>query len=336
MKKAILQVADTGPLESLVVMLRCAGYQCFVPNDDLLREILACGCDTVLSIDGLVSSRIYEEPTVDGQAIPRVGPGDMATADLYVDVKAQRNGPKVLARWPELAGKVLWYRINGGEPCVTPHGGDEINPGCPILTPNKWYDGRPDAYWCWPPFVKAREYLRPRSVGNWGPPLSLICNARAWCYEHVIDQLLREVKFYGSHGSPDGILAHTALPQVLSHALAFVHPKAQDCPGYALYEAISAACPVVVSRTMVWRMRTEDLFEDGETCLMFDIASHDEIVGPRADECVREIREHLKRLHDPAENKRIGDAGRERLAEIMWTVEEGDYSFRSWMQRMFP
>lgn len=46
MKTAILQVADTGPLESLVVMLRSVGYECFLPDvaglDFFMEKVFPC------------------------------------------------------------------------------------------------------------------------------------------------------------------------------------------------------------------------------------------------------------------------------------------------------
>ena len=104
---------------------------------------------------------------------------EMESADLYVDIKAHRCYDKVVRRWPNLAGKVLWYRINGGKPehVVNARGdhGDEVNPPCPVLTPNQWYKdalctdpmnpkyGAPTpwagrAYTCWPVFCRFNDY----------------------------------------------------------------------------------------------------------------------------------------------------------------------------------
>ena len=49
-KLAILQCCDTGPLESLVVMLRSAGIKCALPSEALKRQLRDLGCDTVLDI----------------------------------------------------------------------------------------------------------------------------------------------------------------------------------------------------------------------------------------------------------------------------------------------
>ena len=139
-KHAICQVADTGPLESLAVMLRAVGVEPLIPTEQLKNELRRLGCDTVLDIAGLVSGMGYEHPFKMGTA----GVADMARTDvLYIDVKGHRNGPKVWSKWPGLEKRTLWYRINGAQPehVVNANGdhGDEINPPCPVLTPNQWY-----------------------------------------------------------------------------------------------------------------------------------------------------------------------------------------------------
>jgi hypothetical protein len=349
-KTAILQVADTGPLESLVVMLKTAGYCCYLPDERLRDELRRIGCDTVLSVKSLVDSWGYDPP----MELPTAGPAAMPFADLFVDIKAHRNGSRVVAKWPELKGKVLWYRINGCEPehCVNTKGdhGDEVNLTCPILTPNLWYRcdprdskdwkaGTPTgpnwggmAYSIWPPYHRFHEHL-PRHDPPHTAPLCLIHNLAGWGHGAIIDGFrAMGVRCHGV-GSPDGLIPHRECVARLTRAVAMVHLKSSDAPGYALYESLAAGCPVVCTRRLVWRNRMEELFVDGETCLLFDQPTH----GPLdVAECEREVRCHLERLRDPAENKRIGEAGRSRLLDLMWRADRDGDSLREFMRRWFP
>lgn len=377
MKKAILQVADTGPLESLVIMLRSVGYDCYLPNESLRRQLRQIGCDTVLDIDSLVKGMGYERP----MALPAAGPGDMSTADLYVDIKAHRCYGLIVRSWPNLKSKVLWYRINGGRPehvirkCKACEGygqvggmdasfnspkcghcngtgvgedcGDEVNPPCPILTPNQWYkvccgcsntgteDGvsqcsicrgtglNPRAYSCWPPFYRIDDYYsrrgRDRLCTTAGRPICLIHNLRGWGYQPLVDSFRRMgVSCYGA-GSPDGLIDHSEVPLLLSQALCMVHLKSSDAPGYALYEALAAACPVVCTRRLIWKNRMEDLLIPNETCLVFDREGHQGLTDEDVRNCTREVEEHLQRLKDKTENLRIGLNGYTCLKEAIWS-----------------
>ncbi len=351
MKTAILQVADTGPLESLVVMLRSAGYECKLVDDRLQGELRALGCDNVTTIRGLVENWGYEQPF----PLPTAEPDDMHDADLYVDVKAHRNGPRVIARWPELRGRVLWYRINGTEPehVINQNGdhGDEVNLEFPVLTPNLWYRSCPStnkqckpgtprganwggmAYPCWPPYVRFDEHP-PRNQAPFTAPLCLVHNVAGWGFGPVCDAFRALGIAVHGRGSPDGLLPHRDALARLRSALCMVHMKSSDSPGYALYESVAAGCPVVCSRRLPWRNRMEELFEDGVTCLMYDVAHH----GPHdVAECEREVRGHLVRLADPRENARIARNARERLSELMWS--DGDpvdaAGFAAFMVRHF-
>lgn len=369
-KTAILQVADTGPLESLVVMLRAVGYECNLPTEALRRELRSLGCDTVLGVNDLVRSGSYDRPL----DLTEAGPADMSGADLYVDIKAHRNGPPVWARWPNLKGRTLWYRINGGEPehVITTRGedcGDEVNVPCPVLTPNLWYRLNPAeyrstwngaplwkgptpttpdwnglAYPHWPPFVRWADYdHRRNSIQGGGvryePPLCLVHNVRGWGYSDLVGPM-RElgVRCHGG-GSPDGLLPHSHVAARLSSALCLVHLKSSDAPGYALYEALASACPVVCTRRLVWRNRMQELFVPGETCLVVeDGESHAGLTPAEQESFVRQVGAYLERLADPDENRRIGEAGKARLEKLMWSADKPEdvASLRSFFQRNFP
>lgn len=335
-RTAILQVADTGPLESLVVMLRSVGYECALPSPDLRHKLRAIGCDTVLDIADLVRGMGYQQP----MELPLAGVSDMRRSDvIYVDVKAHRNAEKVWRQWPNLIGKTLWYRINGGKPEIVPGCGDEVNPPCPVLTPNLWYreaefNGEGRAYACWPPFHRFHQYGPRNPCNPYEPAICLIHNIAGWGGGLVINAARRlGVRCYG-RGSPDGLVPHSLAKELLKSSLAMVHIKSSDAPGYALYEALATACPVVCSRRLPWRNRMEELYIEGVTCRMFDKPTHS---AADVDHCAAEIASALEQLADPAENLRIGEQGRQRLLGLMWSEHKSADvgSLASFMQRHF-
>lgn len=330
---AILQVADQGPLESLLPMLNQASYECALPNDSLVDELKRIGCDTVLTPRQLHQDMGYDWPSIGLTASPSA----MENAELYVDVKAHRNGPKVVEKWPNLKGKVLWYRINGGEPEHVVKGdvdhGDEINPGCPILTPNAWYRGRDDSYVMWPAFARKNDYKR---ISSDGPPVCLIHSLHGWGHRDIAEHLQGEVKMYGVR-SPDGLIPHSKVPELLGNALAMVHLKSNDCPGYALYEAIYSRCPVIISRNLIWRMNQSDLWQEGATCLCFDESGHQGRTAKETRFCVAEIKDHLAKLRrNPVLGTMIAKCAFDRLERMAWDEREDGLHFKAWMEKVFP
>ncbi len=346
MKKltAILQVADCGPLESLVVMLRSAGWQCTLPNEELRGVLKRLNCDTVLSPQELTERMGYDLP----MPLPSAGVADMARTDVvYIDVKAHRNGPLIWKRWPSLRDKTLWYRINGGKPehVVRADGfdcGDEVNPPCPVLTPNQWYDmlqpGEDpegfDSYVCWPPFHRWDDYQYPREI-KYTAPICLIHSIGGWGYKDLIPHMQElGVKCHGDR-SPDGLVNHREIPTLLSRTLAMVHLKSNDAPGYALYEAMAAGCPIICTRRLIWRCRMQELLIPGKTCLVFDRETHDGLTTEDVVNCRVEVAECLHLLSNPNRNREIGEAGRQRLKELMWTAERDGQSLREFLGRHF-
>ena len=336
-KLAICQVADTGPLESLVTMLRSSGYECLIPNKQLRAKLREIGCDTVLDIDGLVRGMGYSQP----MPLPSASVQQMSEVDLYVDIKGYRNGPLVWEHWPNLKDKTLWYRINGGKPENHPVAGDEINPPCPILTPNLWYrDKGPwskKAYSFWPPFLRFDDYYvkNGRVSGGYTDPVCLTHNLAGWGYRLLIEPI-RElgVRCYGE-GSPDGLIQHSQVAEHLREALCMVHLKSSDAPGYSLYETMAAACPLVVTRRLIWRNRMQDLLEPGVTCLVFDQETEENLSPEDVTECTREVSEALVQLSDPVENERIGKAGHQRLKDVMWNEDKDTKSLAKFMSGMY-
>ena len=358
MKTAIVQVADTGPLESLALMLRSAGYICKICGPTLNSHLRSLGLDTVLDINDLIRSWGYEQPFVTSVAEIH----DLATCDLFVDVKAHRNGPKLWKMYPGLKERTLWYRINGGKPehVIQKKGtsqefdcGDEINPPCPVLTPNQWYGhGFVDvsgndtsnpwatvatcrSYSCWPPFCKFGEYYDKRARTPDGPPICLIHRVDGWGYQRLVPEVRAlGVGVYGV-GSPDGLINHSVIPSILARSKCMVHLKSNDAPGYALYEALAAGCPIILPRRLIWRCKMQELFIPGETCLVFDRETHDGLSDQDVTDCKAEIAKHLEALKDSEYNLQIGLAGHYRLKELMWSEEKDGKSLRTFMTRHF-
>lgn len=374
---AILQVADTGPLDSIIHMLRAVGIDYALPNRELRNSLRGLGCDTVLEIDDLVRSGSYDRPHYD---LPAAGIADMWRRDVvFVDIKAQKNYPKIVGHWPHLAKRVLWYRINGGKPehVINARGdhGNEIAPPCPILTPNQWYakshsevicqecggsgagsielcehcnrclgwctEPYPwmDAvlngatYTCWPPFVTAERYNR--GSPPFTRPICLVHNLTGWGYGPLIDAFAKmDIAMYGER-SPNGVLKHSDVPAALARCMAYVHLKSSDAPGYALYEAMAAGCPVICTRKLIWKCQMQSLLIPDETCLVFDKATHDPFTEADIEECRNEVAGHLRALCDPVFNKKLGDAGRDQLYKVMWRQERDVDRLRDFMQLNF-
>ncbi len=253
-------------------------------------------------------------------------------------MKAQRNGPLIWDLWPNLRNKTLWYRINGGEPEITEHG-DEVNLECPILTPNLWYrDEGPwsdKSYSMWPPFHRISDHARMRSNESFDAPLCFTHNIEGWGYRDLLEPVKAlGVRFFGVR-SPNGLIPHAQVPEYLSKALALVHLKSSDAPGYSLYEALASKCPLIVPRRLIWRNRMQDLFIPNETCYVFDRETHDGLSEEDIYSCGLEIRNALNALRDPDENKRIGENGYNKLKELMWDKDKDSQSLNDFMVRMF-
>lgn len=201
-----------------------------------------------------------------------------------------------------------------------------------MLTPNQWYRGKELAYTCWLPFRRSGSYCRgPRPTDGYGPAVCLVHNLTGWGYGTWAPGVKAlGVKVHGQ-GSPDGLLAHREVPGLLARALAMVHLKSCDAPGYSMYESLAAACPLVVSELMILRNRMEDLLVPGVTCLTYTEQNGTHGIT----QSMRRIAECLDMLRDPAINARIGEAGRQCLRGLMWTVERNGEQFSKWLEEHF-
>lgn len=366
MKLAICQMADTPEIESTAVLLRSAGYEVRVCGAELRGELVRAGCDTVLPVSSMVA--MGYDPL--DPSITEANVKDMERCDLFVEIKV-RNVERLLARWPSLKGKILWKRVNGAQPEICPKGGDEVNLKCPVLTACLWYgtaryrSGRSDqqsieheaqdkpavdpgpiqygdnglAYVYWPPYPRSGDYdrINRSQLRSFDAPFCIAHSARAWGYGGIVSECVDlGVKVYGNN-APAGQVSHSQVPRICSTGLALVHLKSVDCPGWALYEALLAGCPVVTGRLLNSRMIARDLLEHEKTCLEFGVPASLEY--GRGDmnlpKCLADIKEALERLRNPSENHRIGEAGRERLHRLMWRENVDGEGFRVFMQRHF-
>lgn len=363
-KIAICQIGHPGSLESLVVMLRSLGYGCFICGEQLRDHLRSLELDTVVSAkamaEGWGTNLLWNLPEADSRFLHH-------KSILYIDTKAHRNGPKLWKHYPHLESRTLWYRINGARPCIVPGKGDEINPPCSVLTPDPWYNKDLDfnregrgvlpqstldkSYSCWPPFARWDQHQQERvplwQLPNRHPyvhPVCLTHNLSGWGYGDVGEHLRSSIglKCYGGYGSPDGLFPYHQIPNLLSVARCLVHLKSQDCPGYSLYEALASACPVIISRMMIAWCKMQDLFIEDVTCLCYDKEYPVEGGAPAVpidvEGCITEIETQVERLKDPELNRRIGENGRERLRQIMWSpiANSTVTSFSKFMERYFP
>jgi hypothetical protein len=194
-------------------------------------------------------------------------------------------------------------------------------------------------YTFWPPYPRSKEYDKvDRSLllpADTTDPYCMCYVVRAWGYGEIISEVHDlGVKFYGDM---DGRVEHARVSSIAATAKALVHMKSVDCPGWALYEAMLAGCPVIIGKMLNARMLAYELLEDGVTCLEFGVPCSLEYGrGPiKSQQCLVEITEHLKTLEDPIENYRLGQAGRKRLNELMWNTGRDGDSFIEFMRRWF-
>ncbi len=314
MKRAIINLADTGACESTAYMLEQVGYEVRRPDPALITELRHFGLENVLDSESMQKDWGYDTPRVPATAAP----ADMFHADLFIDTKGHTNYGKIIANWPNLMSRVLWCCLNGGDP----HKRKEpewAKPPCPVLTNNQWCYGIQDFYTCFPPYRRMAERVR-RDIT--GPAICLIHNAERWGYGAIVP-ILREhcgVRFYGTN-SPDGLLQHQQAMQQLSSAPFMLHAKIGDTMAYAVVEAIASLVPIVCTQFYIDECRLGELLEPGVTCLTFDPLD--------AVESVTRIK---VKLYDKDYNLRLARAALARYADLQWKDVEG---FAKFMERNF-
>lgn len=371
---AIIQNGDSPQLESTAVMLRAAGYDDVRYCGRALRNALqAAGCDTVLGVEQMyalgydrVDGSIREASPADMDRcdlfceikvrnVPLVARRWPRLAKQIVYVRVNGSEPEICPRGGDevnlpcpVVTACLWYghpryRITDASETKSAENHRE---GPPITLDDILADhaalvpgDNGMAYTCWPPYPRSGDYDRTdrSTLAGYEPPYSLCHSTGAWGYGPIVDDCVKlGVRCYGNR-SPHGQVPHRAVAGIAARALCLVHLKSVDCPGWALYEALLSGCPVVTGRLLNSRMLAYSLLEHGETCLEFGVPASRRY--GRGDmnypQCLTDIAAALERLRDPAENRRIGEAGRKRLRDLLWTPERDGAGFRAFMARHF-
>lgn len=305
---------DTKPAESLALMLESIGHEVKMLTDQAIerynREGYTGGVtQNLLKSMGYSEARIEMVDTVDD-------------ADMFVDLK-KHDLDSMLKLRPHLKG--LLYVINGGA-----DGYDNWGKYYPTITNNFWID---NAFQVWSPPVDGLE--PDPTIERTEPPIDLLHSARGWGFRSWINKIMDAtgVRIHGDGDSPHPKLQNTEVGDYLKKSLCFLHIKASDCPGWALYEAFSTATPVVVPDLFVARMKFPDLYIDGETCMtwgktLFKQDKKDpkiitEFIDQEMPQAIEEMKEIMEKLKDPEFNRKIGEAGHKKWKELTeWTPKK--------------
>lgn len=316
--KAVLNIGHTGCVGGMAIMLRSLGYEVVHLNDDAISKL---HMETKHGFGTARSSLYwmgYEKPLV-----PFVGLEALDGADLYVDIK--EDNMDVMSRfYPSL--KKLLFSINGGR---EPYNVSKY----PVVSGNFYAPG----FLCYPPFMNQFGLSPRQKIKEFTAPMGLLHNASGWGFgEYLEDVTKLGIQIYGGKGSPAGNIRQRDLHKYLSTAKAFVHMKAIDAPGYALYEAMASGVPVILPQLFVDRTKYSNLYIDEKTCLTFGAYAAKVEGNPDKpiesweklevhQRVIKEIASILKRLEDPEENYRIGHAGYLKWKELTdWTEEKAD------------
>lgn len=158
----------------------------------------------------------------------------------------------------------------------------------------------------WAPYPDALDRSPRESFGD--EVAMVIHNATGWVGK-VLPALREQKDFplalYGA-GPPSWAerLPHDEVVRRVRRARCLLHPKPFDTPGYALLEAALQGVPPILTATFIRKTGTEDVWIDGETCLIL------------RDTTYPEIRRAVARLGSPHENRRIGENARTRIEKL--------------------
>lgn len=310
--KVTLSGIDTKPAESLALMLESIGYEVFMLTDQAISDYRNKGYtggvdQALLRSMGYMDAKIKPTDKVEG---------------IFVDLKL-KDLESMLKIHPEVQGWL--YPINGGYDDYE-HYGDHY----PTITNNFWIR---NAFHVYSPNVGE---LKPKDKPGTEPPMDLLHNAFNWGMKSYLQDIIDKtgLRVFGSYGSPMGLIKNDKVGEYLTNSIAFVHIKASDCPGWAIWEAFATATPVVVMDLFVKRMKFEDLYIDGETCLTWgsDIFEQDpkdpriikEFVDERMPAALEELYAKVQKLKDdPEYAHQLGLRGHEAWKKkVEWTPEK--------------
>lgn len=194
--------------------------------------------------------------------------------------------------------------------------------GCGPLKPAPWLD---KTYLFYPMFTRWDRIGDRPTNGRYDDPVSFVHNCMGWGCGHFVEPARKMgVKAYGGGNSPDKMVPHEKCLQILQSALCTVYLKGGGAVDYSILEPMAMGCPTTFHESYRYNTRLYDLLIPGETCLTW----HDE---SSMAACIRQ-------LEDPKENQRIGENGRKKMTELIWSanntreIEE----FTSFLNRCFP
>lgn len=374
MRLAVLQMSDEPQIRSTAIMLRHAGYEVKTCGLRLREYLQRIGCDTVLStlhMEALGYDKVDPSITeaypkdvdkcdlfaeIKVRNIPKITAAwpHLANKMLWWRVNGAqpeicpKGGDEVNLPCP-VATACLWYgtdryRWGKGDQAMSvhEHGAnkavtlEELKAAAKSI---RYHDTESTAYVFWPPYASHAEYdsIDRSSLTTYREPYCLCHSVRAWGYGSIISECKDlGVSLYGNN-SPHGQVSHRQVPGIVANALALIHLKSVDCPGWALYEAMLGGCPAVVGRLLNSRMLAYDLLEENNTCLEFGAPATLEYGrgDPDLPRCLSDIRGAITALKDPATNRRIGEAGRQRLNRLMWNPGRDGDSFIAFMKKWY-
>lgn len=305
--KAVVCGCDSHPVRSLALMLKSVGFDVKMLTDKAMEGLAKRG------YTGGVTAELLKNMGYVDAGLPPAEASDLDDCDLYVDIKVP-DADSMLKIYPRLSGRTAIFLINGGGDAYLTYG-DHY----PVITTN--FLVRSNAFQVYMPFDNFQGLVPRAKRETFEPPMGLLHNAKNWGFGVILDRVIERtgLRIYGSYASPAGLLPNEKVGEELSKSLAFVHMKASDCPGYALYEAFATATPIVVTELFIERMHYHDLYLDGKTCLTWgkgsfkklDEDKFQEFIDASADSMTDQITDCVERLKDPVLNRKIGLAGHE-------------------------
>jgi len=326
--KAVVTGCDTHPVRSLALMLKSVGYEVKMLGDFEMNRLAKRG------YTGGVQAKLLKKMGYVNAGLDVGRIEDLDDCDVFFDIKVS-DAQSMVDIFPRLEDKTRVFLINGG--------GDQYvdySDHYPVVTSNFHVkQGKHKPFQCYMPFDNVQG-LKPKKWPGDLPPIGLLHNAKGWGFKHIMDRVRDKtgLRVYGSYGSPDGLLPNNRVGEELTNSMCFVHLKASDCPGYALYEAFATATPVVVTDLFIERMKFHELYENDVTCLTWGKGSYKvtgedivEYMEEKADAMVEQIADAVNKLEDVEDSMRIGEAGYERWRKLTDWTHEKKHAFAKWM-----